>query len=100
MSNKYSMVSRLDRPDWKEVMAGGHPGGMRWVNLLGTGAADHYRRCYSKDTLEIDPAVYKLVKRAGSGGGWGNLDEYRPLIEPHEPRNPFRTRMRKLCLNT
>jgi len=59
-SNKYGLVSRLDRPDWKEYMAAQHAprnpegAGMDWVKLLGpSAAADQYRRCYSQDTLEL-----------------------------------------------
>lgn len=57
-SRKFGHVSRVDREDWKEYMAEKHSPwskeeGLRWVECLGTGAADHYRRCYSKDTLVL-----------------------------------------------
>lgn len=75
-SNKFRHASRIDRPDWKEVMAAGHPGGMGWVAGLGVGAADQYRRCYTKDTLEgLPDEVFQVVRRAGSHG-WGGLSEY------------------------
>ena len=60
VSRKYGMISRIDRKDWKEYMAKQHAPwdaegeGIKWVQLLGDrAAADHYRRVYSKDTLEI-----------------------------------------------
>lgn len=63
-SRKHRMVSRIDRPDWREHMAqsacpwDAKGEGMAWVAALGrAGAADHYRRCYSKDriTLRFSP---------------------------------------------
>ncbi len=56
ISRTYGVVSRIDRPDWKEHMASTHPGGMDWVNcLLQTPgqAEDHYRRCHSNDKIEL-----------------------------------------------
>lgn len=59
VSTKHQLVSRVDRPDWREYMAMRHcphdPEGLgnRWVMCLGKGAADHYRRVYSKDTLNV-----------------------------------------------
>jgi len=60
-SNKFGVVSRIDRPDWRGYMALKHSpwsleAGMDWVKLLEKTpgqAEDHYRRCYSEDTLEI-----------------------------------------------
>ena len=58
-SRKYGLVSRIDREDWKEYMAEQHAPwdireGRKWVNILGDrSAADHYRRVYSKDHLEL-----------------------------------------------
>ena len=87
ISNKYRMVARLDRPDWKKHMARQHAPwsfeeGMRWATGLGDGAADHYRRVYSKDVLSgVSQEVYEVVKRAGGAGcGWGRLTEYLPVI--------------------
>lgn len=86
-SNTYRMVSRIDRPDWIEWMASQHAPwsrvqGLAWVHGLGIGAGDHYRRCYSKDTLTVSDEVYRLIKRHGTGGGWGNLVEYREVVRP------------------
>jgi len=60
VSNRYRMVSRVDRHDWKEYMAQQHTPwdhelGMQWVEGIGNAAADHYRRCYSKDVLSNIP---------------------------------------------
>lgn len=57
VSNKYMRVARIDRKGWKEHMAMKYSPwdfqeGMDWVNSL-RNAADHYRRVYSKDTLEF-----------------------------------------------
>ena len=65
-SNSYRMVSRVDRPDWKEHMAKQHSpwsfeDGMKWVNGLGSSASDHYRRVYSKDTLMVSPTVFSKI---------------------------------------
>jgi hypothetical protein len=86
-SNRYRIVSRIDREDWKEHMARKHAPwsfeeGMRWVIGLGDErAADHYRRVYTKDKIEgVPEEVYRAVKRAGNGAGWGGLSEYRPLL--------------------
>lgn len=58
ISLKHGIVARIDRPDWKEFMASKHQPsnpeeGLKWVSLLGNRAADHYRRVYSQDTLEL-----------------------------------------------
>jgi hypothetical protein len=58
-SRKYGSVSRIDREDWKEYMAEQHAPwdieeGRRWVKGLGDRvAADHYRRVYSKDHIDL-----------------------------------------------
>lgn len=94
ISNKYRMVSRLDRPDWLEYMAFLHTEGlrgtpeenlkegMRWATGLGDGAADFYRRVHSGDTLEgLSEEVYRRVKAATPGNGWGGVNEYREKVE-------------------
>lgn len=67
-SNAFGLVSRIDRPDWKEYMASLHPNGMDWVHALEQtpgSAEDHYRRCYSKDTLELSRSVAKQIPPSG-----------------------------------
>jgi hypothetical protein len=61
-SNKYGIVSRLDRADWKEHLAQKHAPwdpagqGMRWIEGIGDrGAADFYRRCNSADSIQNVP---------------------------------------------
>lgn len=68
-SNRYRMVSRIDRPDWKEHMASTHVGGMGWVNALGYRlAAYFYRRCLSKDNLEgLAPSEFKKFPASHMG---------------------------------
>lgn len=65
-SNRYRMLSRIDRPDWLLALAEhlrrspaslyipdkSHPDGM-WC--------DYYRRVLSKDTIEVSPEVCHLV---------------------------------------
>lgn len=65
VSRKYGMLARIDRPDWREHMAGQHVRGMEWVDNLGSGAADHYRRVYSRDRIEIDPTLALQVPTSG-----------------------------------
>lgn len=57
ISNRYMMVSRIDREDWKEYMAIQHcpwdiEEGLCWVYSL-KDAANHYRRVYSNDRIEF-----------------------------------------------
>lgn len=55
-SNRHGMVSRVDRPDWKEWLAAkGYP-----VD------ADWYRRVCSKDTFEIGQAKARRVKSSSN----------------------------------
>ena len=68
ISNKFCLASRIDRLDWREVMAQDHAPwdwqgeGLTWVNCLGTGgAADFYRRCLSKDNVKMDEEVSRMV---------------------------------------
>jgi len=69
-SNRYKMVARLDRPDWREHMAIRHSPwsleeGMKWVNCLGHSATEHYLRVYSRDRLEGLPRnVFDAIKKA------------------------------------
>lgn len=66
VSNRYRLVARIDRPDWIDILArdllrspaefyvpgAKEPAGM-W--------ADHYRRCFSRDTLTLDPDVFYQI---------------------------------------
>lgn len=75
VSNKYRIVSRIDRPDWREFMAKEHApwdpqgDGMGWVFLLGRqagSAEDHYRSVYSKDNIENIPnEIFKQIPGSG-----------------------------------
>jgi len=65
-NNKYGLISRIDRPDWKEFMAKSHSpwnieAGMRWVESLGESASDYYRIVYSHDTIEVGQRYGKLI---------------------------------------
>lgn len=80
-SNRHRMISRIDRPDWREYMGSRNGGGAEWVEALGSMAGDHYRRVYSQDILSgIPPAIYEQIKKAGTGSGWGGLNEYKEKV--------------------
>lgn len=70
-SNNFCMVARIDREDWKEVMAKSHSPwdieeGLKWVDALGkTGAEDYYRRCCSKDKKVVPREIFKQLKSSG-----------------------------------
>jgi hypothetical protein len=59
VSNRYGIISRIDRPDWKDSMAINHAPwskeqGMKWVESMSlVDAEDYYRRCISIDTKEL-----------------------------------------------
>ena len=79
VSNKYRMVARIDREDWREFLAHAlrrtvaelclisKEGGAWTVGSDVTSMwRDHYRRCYSKDTIELlHPDVFRLVPHSG-----------------------------------
>jgi hypothetical protein len=65
VSCKYRMVARIDREDWREYLAnrlqrtvaelclvGKAGGGWQVGSDVTSMWRDHYRRCYSKDTIE------------------------------------------------
>lgn len=94
VSNKHRGVARLDRPDWLDHMARHHVDGfrgdpdanlamgMKWATGLGTGGADHYRRCLSRDTIyDLPDAVFDRIRKAGLRGGGGGLDQYRDMVD-------------------
>lgn len=65
ISNSYRHIARIDRPDWKDVLA-------KSMNTTAdklsteTSWEDHYRRVHSKDVLEVPQHVYKRIP--GSSG--------------------------------
>jgi hypothetical protein len=76
-------ATRIDRRDWREHMAKEHAPwdpegqGMDWVKCLdqgGHGAADHYRRCYSRDSIIVPQEWVGKMKNSGQGPR-----EYRAL---------------------
>lgn len=75
ISIKGRLVSRIDRPDWRQYMAAQHSPwdpkgeGMRWA--CSPGMEDHYRRCYSKDTLTVAANIISLIPTScGSSVGY------------------------------
>ncbi len=64
-SRKYGIISRVDRPDWKEFLA-------RKGMLIGPGregnGADHYRACYSKDKIELGTEFAYLALEVPTSG--------------------------------
>lgn len=82
-SRRSRHATRIDRRDWREYMAQKHApwdpegDGMDWVKCLdngGSGAADHYRRCYSEDTIIVPVEWVGKMKNSGAGPR-----EYRAL---------------------
>lgn len=74
VSRRHMILSRIDREDWREHMARDHApwdwkgDGMKWATS--NGMADHYRRCYSKDQMQLHPDCAALfLKFPGSGCG-------------------------------
>jgi len=64
-SNKHRLVSRIDNPDWLKVLA-------KSMNLavadfytpdgkMSSSWPDHYRRVYSKDSIEVPTEVLKFM---------------------------------------
>ncbi len=75
VSNRHRMVARIDRGDWQAVMAKDHAPwdpagqGMDWVRGMGlASAADHYRRCYSKDKVQFESHEDELFRRFANSG--------------------------------
>lgn len=72
ISNTHQMVSRIDRPDWFMHMATKHAPwdptgeGVKWAAGLGTYATDYYRRCLSKDKLDLPSHVFALIPSSNS----------------------------------
>lgn len=71
-SRKFLGLCRIDRPDWREYMAFQHAPwdpageGMNWVN--GIGGADHYRRCYSEDRIQLaDSEIFMMFPPSRDG---------------------------------
>lgn len=56
-SRKFGIISRVDRPDWKEFLA--RKGMLIGPEREGNGA-DHYRACYSKDKITLEPPSLAL----------------------------------------
>lgn len=67
ISRSACWAARIDRTDWKQVMADSHVGGMDWVRALGSRAADHYRRVYSKDKIVIPVSWLKRLVNSENG---------------------------------
>lgn len=71
LSNKYRIISRIDRPDWLSWMGAKHSPwnpeqGLQWAIGLGVrSAADHFIACYSQDKIDgIPDTIYRMIKRA------------------------------------
>lgn len=67
---RYRMVSRIDRIDWREhVGLTIRKGGEKGPGVTEAMAADSYRRCVSRDTLEgIPSGVFKLIPLSDTAG--------------------------------
>jgi len=58
ISRKHGLISRIDRPDWREVMAKKM---FLTPEQIGVSLCDHYRRCFSKDTLQVGERLVLLI---------------------------------------
>lgn len=72
VSRKHRMLARLDRPDWREHMARKHSPwsfeeGTQWASA--SGMADHYRRCYSTDVIQLHESQTDLFMKFPPSGG-------------------------------
>jgi len=82
-SRKHNMAARIDRQDWREYMAQMHTPwdprgeGRDWVVGLSAGAADFYRRVYSKDKKILDYTTANLLPKSGS---YLAPQEFQPLL--------------------
>lgn len=82
VSRRHRMVARIDRADWREVMARHHApwdvngDGMRWACLKGMG--DYYRRYLSKDVLTLPESMWQQAVKTLPNSGAGS-DTYREL---------------------
>ena len=71
-SNKYRMITRIDREDWMHFLAEKMPGSCVADFMVKSGPdagkpsplwEDHYRRVYSKDSIEnVAPGVFKWIE--------------------------------------
>lgn len=67
VSSNHKILARIDRKDWISYMVARHSSdacmGYEWVVSLGEeGAADQYRRTYSRDKLEVSADIYAAIK--------------------------------------
>jgi hypothetical protein len=83
-SNTHGMVSRIDRPDWVDVLAKAQH--CSPADFYGPGEAtpaanwcDHYRRGYSKDTLIVGTVLAKLIPTSG-GDSTGYIPPFKGEI--------------------
>ena len=67
-SRAHLMASRIDREDWKTHMSLKRlPSDPGWADRIGRHAGDHYRRCYSKDTITVPAGWLKKLPNSGDG---------------------------------
>jgi hypothetical protein len=59
VSNKYGIVARIDRSDWREVL--NKQLRRDTLEVPGVCWEDHYRRTYSRDTLPLIKEAYRLI---------------------------------------
>lgn len=83
-SRKHGSLSRIDRPDWKEVLKN------RGFSGLGSDAADFYRRCKSEDVITVPRLISDLVKSSSGDRTsyvWTPEDEAKAKMEDVDPGN-------------
>jgi hypothetical protein len=81
VSNKYGIVARVDRADWLQFMAqkmGRSVADFFKVDepdTLSSGWSDHYRRVYSQDKIELEPAELGRLIAASDHDPIGFIDD-------------------------
>lgn len=66
VSNNFRTLSRIDRPDWREVLAVAHcawdPSGAGMQAAMSSRAGDSYRRCHSQDKVTLPRTADHIFK--------------------------------------
>lgn len=66
VSRKHCILSRVDKLNWRNYMAKDYAPwsleeGEAWVRSLGDSAADHYRRVYSHDKIQVPEEISRWI---------------------------------------
>ena len=67
VSRESCWAARIDRSDWRNVLAASHPRGERWVKALGDSAGDTYRRLKSEDVIVVPKSWVRSLPNSCNG---------------------------------